>query len=368
MNKIALFFPRFANAHFVKDVFVYPYAISNKLSRKLVVFSDMSESSSNSDIEDVEFKRISNSKSTFLHQALCVWQSSRKFKMMIFFHFRWYSIFLCFIYKLRNPEGVSYIKGDLSVDEAEAVKSIFFGNEESRGKIKKYIVWFIFRYLSRFVDLLTVETTDSLAILKSVGENLKVKNILYSPNGFNQTQYHQERKEKVILNVARIGTEQKNTELLLDVLTDFDLHDWHFYFLGTVEPSFLPKIERFFKDNPNKVGAVKFIGEVKNKSTLDDYFIKSSIFCFSSRYESYGLVLSEAAYFNNYVITTDVGAASDLINNSEVRGCIVDSDTKSFKHALSSAMEQYPMNINNDLTKLSIDNVVSEILDKISLR
>lgn len=49
------------------------------------------------------------------------------------------------------------------------------------------------------------------------------------------------------------------------------------------------------------------------------------MFCFTSRWESYGLVLNEAKRFRNYIISTDVGAANDLLENGRY-GTLVGQD------------------------------------------
>lgn len=46
----------------------------------------------------------------------------------------------------------------------------------------------------------------------------------------------------------------------------------------------------------------------------------------TSRWESYALVLNEAKRFKNYIISTDVGAASDLIEGGKY-GKIIPQDS-----------------------------------------
>lgn len=56
-----------------------------------------------------------------------------------------------------------------------------------------------------------------------------------------------EQKENLILTIGRIGTEQKNNELLLKALADIKLKDWSVQFVGPIEESFKSKIDLFLK-------------------------------------------------------------------------------------------------------------------------
>jgi hypothetical protein len=59
-----------------------------------------------------------------------------------------------------------------------------------------------------------------------------------------------EDKEKVVLVVGRIGAESKNHGMLLDALDGFDLGDWSVVFVGGIDDSFRPAMDRFFAANP----------------------------------------------------------------------------------------------------------------------
>lgn len=183
MKNIALFFPRFDHVHLGKDVFIYPREISKKLKSNLTIFSDSADSCVDKSNYDFTQCKIANKKSNFILQALCVWKNAKRFDLFIFFHFRWYSIILSFLYKVRNPGGFAYIKGDMSTFEASRTLSILKRDSDSDGWFKKNILFMVYNYLSPFVDLLSVETTGAYNILFRSTQKISVKEIIFVPNG-----------------------------------------------------------------------------------------------------------------------------------------------------------------------------------------
>lgn len=72
----------------------------------------------------------------------------------------------------------------------------------------------------------------------------------------------------------------------------------------------------FYKKHFQKA-SVKFIGPIYDKSQQWEYYNSAKVFVLTSRWESYGLVLAEARRFGCYLVSTDVGAARDLIGDNE---------------------------------------------------
>jgi len=136
-----------------------------------------------------------------------------------------------------------------------------------------------------------------------------------------------EEKENIILTVGRLGTEAKNTELLLETLKEIDLKDWKVYLVGSIDKSFISYKENFFKENPSLIDKIIFTGEIKDRKELYKYYNRAKVFVLPSRWESFGIVMVEAMAFGNYVITSNTCAAKDITNNSEI-GKIVKIDSK----------------------------------------
>lgn len=65
---------------------------------------------------------------------------------------------------------------------------------------------------------------------------------------------------------------------------------------------------------------VCFIGPIYNQKKLYEYYNKAKVFVHTALYESYGIVLGEAFRFKNYIISTPVGIAPQLIKHGY--GCL----------------------------------------------
>ena len=164
------------------------------------------------------------------------------------------------------------------------------------------------------------------------GIDTKAKTI-YLPNGYDNEIIDKikvkplEEKENIILTVGRLGTEAKNTELLLETLKEIDLQDWKVYLVGSIDKGFIDYKEKFFKENPNLVDKIIFVGEIKDRAELYKYYNRARVFVLPSRWESFGIVMVEAMAFGNYIITSNTCAAKDITNNSEI-GKIIEIDSK----------------------------------------
>ena len=68
--------------------------------------------------------------------------------------------------------------------------------------------------------------------------------------GLNIKERSFEVKENLIITVGRIGTSQKNTEMLLNAVKQIEWNDWKLCLIGTIEPDFQSTITRFFAEYP----------------------------------------------------------------------------------------------------------------------
>ena len=142
-------------------------------------------------------------------------------------------------------------------------------------------------------------------------------------------------KENLMITVGRLGTHQKNTEMLLKALEDIDLKKWKFILIGPIEANFNQAIEVFFQKYPQKREQINFVGKINNKKNLWEWYNKAKVFISTSRWESYGLVLNEAKRFKNYMVCTRTGAAEDLIGQEEYGSFIAQEDSAGLNNILS---------------------------------
>ncbi|MGK7390760.1 MAG: glycosyltransferase [Candidatus Cyclobacteriaceae bacterium M2_1C_046] len=116
-------------------------------------------------------------------------------------------------------------------------------------------------------------------------------------------------KEKIILNVGRFISSKKQ-EWLINYFTELDVDDWQLYFIGEG-----PKLEdvKNFSATKKRKDQIHFLGNIKN---IDEWYLKSSIFAFTSLSEGFPNALGEAMRAGLACISFNCEAGpSDLIDH-----------------------------------------------------
>jgi glycosyltransferase involved in cell wall biosynthesis len=240
-------------------------------------------------------------------------------------YFLKFSIFYGILYKILNPKGILYLKLDFDVNSNKAIDSQGFVMLRS----------FVFgNFLKYVANIVSVESTDAFSYIHEKYRTDYSK-LLYIPNGIDNIEVCAlgirtktfEEKENLILSVQRVGTFQKNTELILNSLKECNLCDWKIVIIGTIEDCFLEKIESYFEKYPHLRDKVTFTGAICDKRTLYEWYNKAKIFCLTSRWESFGIVYVEAQFFGNYIISTPVVSTPDIVGNKDL-GCVIQNEVE----------------------------------------
>lgn len=231
-------------------------------------------------------------------------------------------------YRLGGGKGKIYLKLDLGLYEKNGKDLLVWENMNFFLKTAHLL-------FKKLPDIYTVETRSGFQRLTNTYYNdlIAKKKLYLLPNGFDPESLDEigiipakiQEKEKIILTVGRIGLFQKNTELLLSVLADVELKDWKVYIVGPIEDSFLQVIQDYYVQYPDKKQSILFTGMISQKEKYNIYN-RSRVFILTSRHESYAFVLAEAVYMNNYIISTNVGIASELLECTS--GFVTDSQCK----------------------------------------
>lgn len=334
-KKLCLLWRELNSLELGKDVMLVPYYLGKSLNYDIEICMNFTDEQRDLVTQYIErtgvqikrkaigftpFKRIS----AYFQYLL---KNARKTDLLMCFHWRTETYFSILLYKLLNPKGRVYIK--LDTDSGNE-----FNILRHKG-LKRLFIHTLYSVCIHHTDCLSCETShvfETICNNKNFGDILKNKLILM-PNGFDEElletlnikEYSYTDKENLIITVGRIGSEQKNSEMFLNALANIDLKDWKVCFIGPISPPFKTTIENFFYAHPEKQKQVTFIGSIDDKKILWQWYNRAKVFVLTSRWESFGIVLTEAKRFNNYILSTPVGTAPDIIIDKK-NGRIIKND------------------------------------------
>lgn len=340
MNKrknLTLIFEFFDHEHLGKDPFMVPYYLGRILNYSVNIVYPLTDS--NKDLPanikgvklipvktelDADGKSVGFARTSYKY----IWQHAKEIDVLMRFFDADASRKSAMIYKLRNPKGKVYIKMDVNPyginDKAPSFPRNLLAS--IKGKI-----------LKRFVDVISCETQLAFQKLNASPNtyNHWGNKIVFMPNGFDEellsSLHIKERKcaekENVMITVGRLGTPPKNTPMLIRALAKADLKDWKVYLIGPIDASLQPEIDAFYQQNPEKKVQVIFTGGIYDKKELWEYYNRSKVFILTSKWEGFALVYTEAQRFMNYMLSTNVGAASDVIEDGKYGDFIGQDDS-----------------------------------------
>lgn len=249
-----------------------------------------------------------------------------------------------------------------------------------KGKILKYIALIsprIFRILyikegrRRFAQML--EKTDKMVLLS---DKFKERFISYFPSDLNgkltainnpltfspSFNIDLQNKENIILFVARITNPQKNISGFIDVWKLFSKNhpDWKALIIGDGEHKEL--MEKYAQKK--KTSNLFFLGTQEN---VEEYYRKAKMYCMTSTYEGWGMVLTEAMAMGCVPVVYGTYESTEDIIDSGTDGIIVKPfDTRGMAEDLSSLAnndtlrEKMALNGMKKIDKFSINKITDE--------
>ncbi|MFA6275865.1 MAG: glycosyltransferase [Pedobacter sp.] len=306
MKRFLTIFPIATNVHLIKDVGMIPYILHKELNYESTLLCYKNDDYYYLE-KEVKGLKIEYLKKIFHNQLFDVLFfllfNRREYDVLQVYQLSRINLILCFFVKICSfNKRKTYLK--LDADD----------------QVLNYLPSKITKYLLRKIDVVSVENQTYFAYL-----NLTMqlgRKIDYVPNGFYddgvQKPLNFNKKENKILTVGRIGTKQKATEILCKAFKKFSIYnqDWRLEIIGPIENEFKPFITNYFKQNPDLRDRVTFTGPINNRKVLENYYATAKVFALTSRYEGFPLVLTEAAKFGCFIISTDLPAVKDLIDDN----------------------------------------------------
>lgn len=261
---------------------------------------------------------------------LYLMKHSKEIDILMLFHMTKCSYWNSYFYKKFNPQGKVYIKADFNLEvykkeigrtemKPKNLREFFRKRREINEYAKR-------KKLAEMVDLISYESLEAYEYMKNSYGGIDTEGrTMYLPNGYDSEYIERNipiksfvEKENIFLTVGRLGTKEKNTEFILELLEKVDLKDWKFYLVGPIEERFKKTIGEFYVKNPKLKEKVIFSGEIRDKKMLYDYYNRSKVFLLPSKWESFGIVMVEAMAFGDYILTSNTCAAKDITNNGKI--------------------------------------------------
>lgn len=323
-KRFVTLFPAATNVHLLKDVGMIPFCMYRDYGYHATLVCLRNEAAYPAlerevkglkihflpDEKSYAFGRISRQAVAYLRKQ------AKKIDVLNLYHNTQETLFYGFIYKLFNPRGVLYIKLDINIERLDAQKT----QRIHAWRLKGY-GWF-FRHIA---DVVSCELPAAFDYLERVIPALKGK-LLLLPNGIDDKAIEKQgiqvlparEKENLLIAVGRIGAPEKNHELLLRAAAQAELNDWKIALVGPVNEAFGKWSESFLASRPALKKQVLFTGPIAGRNELYGWYNRAKVCCLTSRYESFGLVLVEALYFGNYLLTTPVAPAAFLTDSERV--------------------------------------------------
>ena len=262
-------------------------------------------------IPGVHMEFIPDKTGNFVKDSL-VWlrKNAKRISILFIYHNVMRSFLHACIYKLFNPRGKIYLKLD-------------GWPMKKRGSLWKRP---LYGWLMRHADCVSTELEENAEILSKEWN----RKIVWVPNPANPDELQDFRpfseRSKTILTVGRLGTKQKATEILLEAFAKIadQIPDWTLKLAGYIAEN-MNIASDFYSAHPELKQRVIFTGEIRDRNELVEMYRDSKVFAFPSRWESFGIALTEAMMQGCFAITTDIPPSRSL--------------TENFRYGLGSAVD-----------------------------
>lgn len=332
-TKYVTVFPECCSVHLKKDVGMLPYSLGKYQNYKTSILCYDNGDISAQEKEKFQVVYVEKKRGEQMDFGLYLLYHAKQIDVLNLYHITSRrNIPWIILYKLGNPKGKVHIKLDA---DYRMVDLMDMHPASLKGKVKVWI-------LRRLVDLYTVETTQMKQILeKAWGLDLKLM-----PNGLflDEETYTEDfpQNADAFLTVGRLGTEQKATEVLLEAFREIASETpWELWLAGPVEPEFEDRIKTFFEENPHLTDRVRFLGNITDPKRLAEIYGQAKVFVLPSRWESFGLVLTEALERGEYLVVSDqVPSADDVGANGKYCNVIPVDNISALAQAMLEAAEK----------------------------
>lgn len=344
MKKFVTVFGFTSNIQLTKDVGLIPYYLGKEKSfdTKLVtVRMPGGYDYLNNEVKglNIEFiKKYFNN--IFLSEFVYILKNAKNIDILNLYHLNLRTCLQVFFYKHLNKNGFLYLKTDID--------NRFFSGKASKNIWKKYV----YCKTLKQCNLVTAES-KKLCTMLSKYSGCKIE---YLPNGFKKrNSFGYTKKKNIIITVGRLGSYQKNTELLVNSFAKLKLKDWKLKLIGGTTDDFKQLVEKLCIKNPELRKNIELTGFIQNKEKLCKLYKEAKIFVLPSRYESFGLVLLEALSEGNYIIVSDsIPVSNDIIKTKKIGQTFANENCESLCNVLKTVTHNTELFTDQNIKKRQI--------------
>jgi len=301
--------------------------------------------------ETIEFQVPKNIKVIFLEKSLPFENGIKKLIKIPYLSFKYakfcqknnIDISLSFMVRPNYINSLSKKFGNRSkiIISEHSYPSYQYQNNNLQSKINKILIKYLYKFSDEIVAV-------SKAVKNDLEKNFALKNVKVIYNPISKEEIIKKSKERVddfnfdtytYITVGRLD-DGKNHEFMIKEFSKLKNNSKLIIIGEGVLKNYLQNLIKEL----NLENRVFLLGEKKNPYK---YMLNSDCFLFTSKFESFGIVLIEAMVLNIPIISTNFGQVTQ-----EILG---NNGTENFYLSLKNCDKQ---NINYDISKFEIDYIV----------
>lgn len=332
MKKYECIFPGLYNYILAKDVGMIPYTLSDKYQTSITTYNNDEYTYMENFLKKENFtiNYLENTGNEKKDVTNYLEENAENIDILQLYHLR-YNMLPGYVrtYKKHNPTGKIYLKLDANNDYIDFLVK--------RKGIRPAIRRFLIKKVFNKIDAISIETRRNYEVLQKI---IPEDKLFYLPNGIMKTDTPITDKEKIILYVGYIEKQNKSTDMLLNAISNIDLNGWKLVLVGQIKEDMQEFMDSFIRKNPELKNKIILKGYIKDKQKLSEEYAKASIYCCTSRKESFGISTLEAAYHGNYIISTNVGGSPDIIKTTQY-GKIIDHKQENLEKTLQETINNW---------------------------
>lgn len=225
------------------------------------------------------------------------------------------------------------------------------------------------KWAAKHCDYIVTLTKRDKELWEAGLENIKAKIIpIANPTPFENIENTPSLEYKTVLAMGRL-TYQKGFDLLLEAWSQVckSNTDWILKIVGSGED------EQSLKDQAKQLGIEPRVEFIPVTQSVEHYFRTSSIFCLSSRFEGFGMVMIEAQSFGLPIVAFNCDAGpSDIILENRNGILIKELDVRDMAFNLIKVMDLDDLSYcemtkaaSNDSKRYGVDNLLHSWLELI---